>query len=83
MAGEILYPTVGMLLCHHKDLAYKQACMEAYNRWIAEYCAYDPSRLFGLGQSALLSVEQGIDDLVKMKDMGLKGIMMPGFPADT
>lgn len=83
VAGEILYPTVGMLLCNHKDLAYKQACMEAYNRWIAEYCAHDPSRLFGLGQSALLSVEQGIDDLVKMKDLGLKGIMMPGFPADT
>ena len=49
ITGEILYPTVGMVLCNHKDLAYKQACMDAYNRWIAEYCAADPDRLYGLG----------------------------------
>ena len=72
-----------MLLCNHKDILYKQACMDAYNRWISEFCAADPSRLYGLGQSALLSVEQGIEDLVRMKDMGLKGIMMPGFPGDS
>ena len=36
VAGEIIYPTVGMVLCNHKDLDYKHACMEAYNRWIAE-----------------------------------------------
>jgi predicted TIM-barrel fold metal-dependent hydrolase len=83
VSGEILYPTVGMLICNHKDLAYKQACMDAYNCWIAEYCAEDPDRLFGLGQSALLSVEKGIDDLVRMKELGLKGIMMPGFPGDS
>ena len=83
ITGEIIYPSVGMLLCNHKDILYKQACMDAYNRWISEFCAADPSRLYGLGQSALLSVEQGIEDLVRMKDMGLKGIMMPGFPGDS
>jgi len=83
VAGEILYPTVGMLLCNHKDLAYKQACMKAYNRWIAEYCAADPGRLFGLGQSALVDVESGIADLEEMKAMGLKGIMMPGYPGEA
>ena len=83
LIGEILYPSVGMLICNHKDNQYKQACMMAYNRWISEFCAADPSRLFGLGQSALLSVEEGIADLVRMKEMGLKGIMMPGFPGDA
>ena len=35
VAAEIIYPTVGMILCNHTDLDYKQACFEAYNRWIA------------------------------------------------
>ena len=39
VAAEIIYPTVGMVLCNHPDLDYKQACFEAYNRWIAEYCS--------------------------------------------
>ena len=38
VAAEILYPTVGMMLCNHPDFDYKHACFDAYNRWIAEYC---------------------------------------------
>jgi predicted TIM-barrel fold metal-dependent hydrolase len=72
-----------MVLCNHKDTVYKQACMDAYNRWIAEYCAADPDRLYGLGQSALIDVDAGIEDLRRMKEMGLRGIMMPGFPGDA
>lgn len=39
VAAEILYPTVGMVLCGHPDVDYKRACFNAYNRWITEYCA--------------------------------------------
>ena len=42
VAAEIIYPTVGMVLCNHPDFDYKQACFDAYNRWIAEYCARAP-----------------------------------------
>ena len=48
--AEILYPTVGMMLCNHPDFDYKQACFDAYNRWIAEYCAAHPDRLIGSGR---------------------------------
>ena len=81
--GEVIYPTVGMLICNHKDIEYKQACFDAYNRWMAEYCSEDPDRLFGLGQSALISPEDGIRELEQMKEMGLRGLMMPGFPGDA
>ena len=37
--------------------------MDAYNRWIAEYCAADPDRLLGLGQTAMRTPEEGIADL--------------------
>ena len=81
VAAEVIYPTVGMVLCNHRDFDYKKACFDAYNLWISEYCAAHPDRLIGAGQTAMRSVEEGIEDLRKMKELGLKGVMMPGNPA--
>ena len=80
VAAEIIYPTVGMLLCNHKDFDYKKACFDAYNLWMAEYCDAHPERLIGVGQTAMRSVEEGIEDLRTMKGLGMKGVMMPGNP---
>jgi predicted TIM-barrel fold metal-dependent hydrolase len=79
--AEVLYPTVGMLLCNHPDFDYKHACFEAYNAWIAEYCASAPDRLLGIGQTAMRSVADGIADLERITALGLRGVMMPGNPA--
>jgi uncharacterized protein len=78
--AEVIYPTVGMLLCNHKDFDYKKACFDAYNLWIAEYCAAHPDRLIGVGQTAMRSVEETIADLRKIQELGLRGVMMPGNP---
>jgi predicted TIM-barrel fold metal-dependent hydrolase len=80
VAGEIIYPTVGMVLCNHQDIDYKHACMDAYNLWIAEYCGAHPERLFGVGQTAMRTPEEGIADLESIRALGLKGVMMPGVP---
>ena len=80
VAAEILYPTVGMVLCNHTDLDYKRRHMQAYNRWIAEYCATDPQRLLGIGQTAMRTPEEGIEDLREIKRLGLRGVMLPGIP---
>jgi len=80
IAAELVYPTVGMLICNHPDFDYKRACFVAYNRWLQGYCADAPGRLFGLGQTALRSVEEGIEDFRQIKAMGFKGVMMPGHP---
>jgi predicted TIM-barrel fold metal-dependent hydrolase len=81
VSAEVLYPTVGMMLCNHPDFDYKKACFDAYNRWIAEYCAAHPDRLIGVGQTAMRSVEEGIEDLRQIRALGLRGVMMPGNPA--
>jgi uncharacterized protein len=81
VAAEVIYPTVGMQLCNHKDFDYKRACFEAYNRWISEYCSAHPDRLLGCGQTAMRSPEEGIADLHSIKELGLRGVMMPGEPA--
>lgn len=81
VAAEVIYPTVGMLLCNHKDFAYKRACFAGYNRWLAEFCGAHPTRLLGMGQVAMASPEDGIAELHAVKKLGLRGVMMPGNPA--
>jgi uncharacterized protein len=81
VSAEILYPTVGMMLCNHPDFDFKHACFQAYNRWIAEYSGAHPDRLLGIGQTAMRSVEDGIADLESIKALGLRGVMLPGNPA--
>lgn len=82
IVGEIIYPSVGMVLCNHPDADYKQACMWAYNHWLAEeFVAGAPDRLFGMGQTAVRSIAEAIEDFRRFKEMGFKGVMMPGNPA--
>ncbi|HBA43092.1 MAG TPA: amidohydrolase, partial [Alphaproteobacteria bacterium] len=80
IAAEIIYASVGMALCTHPDVAYKDACMQAYNRWLAEFCGGLPDRLFGLAQTAVVSVDSAIEDFRRAKEMGMVGMMMPGEP---
>lgn len=81
VSAEVIYPTVGMMLCNHPDFDYKKACFDAYNLWLAEFCAARPDRLIGIGQTAMRSVEEGIEDLRRIRALGLRGVMMPGNPA--
>lgn len=80
VSAEVIYPTVGMMICNHDDVDFKQACFQAYNRWISEYCSEAPDRLLGCGQTALRSVDEGIADLAAIAGAGLRGVMMPGEP---
>jgi len=80
VCAEIIYPTVGMILCNHQDFDYKKACFDAYNRWLQTFVAPAPKRIFGLGQIAMRSVEEGIKELEQVKAMGFVGVMMPGNP---
>ena len=75
---EVLYPSVGMIICNHPDADYKKACFDAYNQWLAQFTATAPDRLIGIGQTTLRSVEEGIAELEVMKAQGLRGVMLPG-----
>ncbi len=81
--AEVLYPTVGLVLCRHPDLDYKQACMHAYNRWLAEYCSAHPDRLLGVGQTAVRTPADGIEDLRGIKALGLRGVLLPSRPGEA
>jgi len=78
--AEVIYPSVGMVLCGHDDPDYKQACMLAYNRWIAEYASVAPDRLLVAGQTATRSVKEALKDMRDCRQAGMKTMMMPLFP---
>lgn len=78
LAAELIYASVGMGLSMHRDADYKDACMKAYNRWLADMCADAPNRIFGLAQTAVLSVDAAIEDFTRAREMGMVGMMMPG-----
>ena len=79
VAAEIIYPTVGMILCNHTDLDYKRACFEAYNRWIAEYCSAHPDRLLGLRTDRDAHARGGHRRPPRRsRHSGSAGVMMPG-----
>jgi len=80
VAAEMLYPSLGMSISHHPDRDYRHACLWAYNRWLQEFCAYAPDRLHGIGAVALRSVSEGIEEFRRLKEMGMKGVMMPVNP---
>ena len=78
--GEVIYPSVGMLLCNHPDIDLKKAMFDAYNRWIAEYCSVAPDRLYGCGQTAARTPAEAVSDLEAIAAFGLRGVMLPGMP---
>jgi predicted TIM-barrel fold metal-dependent hydrolase len=71
-----------MVLCNAKDPLYKDALFRSYNRWLETYCGEVPDRLFGLGQTAILSVDSAIEDFRRIKAAGFVGVMMPGTPIE-
>ncbi|MFN8050325.1 MAG: amidohydrolase family protein [Acidimicrobiales bacterium] len=78
--AEILYPSVGVPLGVHPDLDYREACMVAYNRWLEEYCAVAPDRLYGVGQASMRDGRSGAAEMRTIKAQGFRGVMMPGLP---
>ena len=64
------------------DNAYK-AVVRAYNSWLAEeYCAVDPDRLIGVGILPLTDdLADVIDELKFCAKVGLKTVLLQGFPS--
>ncbi len=80
VGAEIIYPSVGMVICNHQDMAYKKACFDAYNRWLQGFCGGLPGRLYGMAQVVINSPDEGIEEVRKAKEMGFRGVMLPGEP---
>jgi len=76
VAGEVLYPSVGLRLFSLNDIDYKYALFRAYNRWLADFCATHPKQLKGAGMVALDDIARGVDELHFIRKLGLAGAMI-------
>lgn len=79
--GEVIFPSIGMFLHSHPDIDFGKACLDAYNRWLVEFCSRDPDRLIGVAQIPLRSIDEGIRELEAAKAAGFRAVMLPGEPA--
>jgi predicted TIM-barrel fold metal-dependent hydrolase len=82
--AEVLYPTPGLwdAVKMLDDNALKLALVKAYNNWIADFCAYAPDRLIGLGIVPTTSVEDARDEAERVaSELGLRGMVLGAFPS--
>ena len=78
IAAEVLYPTVANSIYRlvepgsaGHELA--EACSQAYNDWMIEYCGEAPDRLWGLAHLSLWDVDAAVRELERCKRAGLVG----------
>jgi predicted TIM-barrel fold metal-dependent hydrolase len=56
------------------------ASFDAYNRFLADFCAHDKTRLFGVGYLPMHDVPEAIRMLRDAHKLGLKAVNVPAFP---
>jgi predicted TIM-barrel fold metal-dependent hydrolase len=56
------------------------ASFEAYNRWLADYCAKDPRRLVGVAYLPMRDLDESLRLLRQAAALGLRSVNIPAFP---
>jgi predicted TIM-barrel fold metal-dependent hydrolase len=82
VAGDVLYTTLGFRMFWIRDAGFQRACFQVYNDWLAEFCAYSPKRLKGLGLISLYDPKQAAADLADCAKKGLSGAIMWASPPE-
>jgi predicted TIM-barrel fold metal-dependent hydrolase len=78
--AEVIYTSVGFGLLGLLDSPFQVALFRAYNDWLAEFCAYAPTRLAGLGMIPLLDVAAGCQEIQRCAKLGLRGALIMASP---
>jgi predicted TIM-barrel fold metal-dependent hydrolase len=80
--AEVLYTTLGMPLFGLQDADLQRACFGVYNDWVADFCAHNPKRLYGVGLVSLEDIDQGVKELERIHKRGMRGAMIWGSPPE-
>jgi len=76
----VLYPTTpGLAWVPAADVFHTMA--HEYNRWLHEYCSYDPTRLVGVGLVALQDPALAVKEMGRcVQELGFKAVMIRPAP---
>jgi predicted TIM-barrel fold metal-dependent hydrolase len=77
-ADVIVHPGYPIML--PKDRPTRFGMMVAFNTWLAEFCAYDPSRLIGIGEIPMWDMELAAREARRIHELGLRGARIPAVP---
>jgi predicted TIM-barrel fold metal-dependent hydrolase len=72
--AAFLYPSIGLFSGAVTEPALAAAMCRGYNRWLADYCAPYPDRLFGVAMLPMQSIELAIEEMrFARKELGMRG----------
>lgn len=82
--AQVLYPNVGgfgnQAFLALEDPELMLACVRAYNDWITEWCATDPSRLLAVTATPFWDVHATVTEVERCAALGHRGILFTGEP---
>jgi predicted TIM-barrel fold metal-dependent hydrolase len=78
--GSVLYPSEGLVIFSVPNTEVVSASMCAYNDWIADFCAQDPSRLKGIAMVNVDEIDAAIAELERVRRAGLAGVLITVKP---
>lgn len=82
VSGEVLYPSQGLFYFKVGDSALLSAIFRAYNDWLHEFCAADPSRLKAIAMVNVDDVDDAISELKRTAELGFAGAMITEYPEE-
>src|SRR5262245_666405 len=72
--AAFLYPSIGLFSGAIADPKLAASACRGYNRWLADYCAPYPDRLFGVAMLPMQSIEAAIEEMrFARKELGFRG----------
>jgi predicted TIM-barrel fold metal-dependent hydrolase len=82
--AEVIFNGVGTVwngikLCPDKDLAL--ACYKVYNDWMADFQAYDPTRLVCNATLPTTGIDDCIEELQRIAGLGLRTAQLESYPS--
>jgi predicted TIM-barrel fold metal-dependent hydrolase len=80
LSAEVLYPTLGLDLFGLDEAALQEACFQAYNDWLIEYCQASPKRLLGIPAISVYNIDHAVKELERCHKAGLKGAIIWQVP---
>jgi predicted TIM-barrel fold metal-dependent hydrolase len=83
IAAAVLYPSIALMfgpldpIPAIRDVQFALACQQAYNDWIAEYCAAAPGRLFAMAAVPLQDVKLAVQEAERaVTRLGHRGVFI-------
>ena len=78
--AQVIYP---LLQWGFKDFKLKDACIVAYNTWLAGFCQASPDRLIGQAVLPTDGAEEATQEVYRIAELGLRGAVFDAFAGKT